>query len=430
MKNILLVLVLSLMMFTFTPVAIAQLNSVQHTSYNSPNYSITVPSGLEESFDKERNTVSFENDNVWIFLTHFALGDLVIEDRDEYLNEVVIPAQKNQCESLTMENDERECTYQLLDAYKTSLHDNNVLVVFDQKDIRYSLESNEEDKIQKCYTDTVIVDTGIWMLVGCIEITNQQATNPFIGLSGGMALNVLRESLNSFEPLDAYSTSFSELIEKYDLKIADFIDFSKTPQYYIDRYENESEYRNWFDRNYEGITVHTAVGFPKDSESQDILKELGYLHTEIIEKEEEREESDSSSELATLKQKIEELNERIESLESTNTKLQNTIDDLKEKLNDEGISTSKTKKEIASFVDESKDPQEYVDRYNNEESYKEWFDENYSDYDSIYEAVGKREPVPDWVKNNVVWWSEGKLSEDDFVNGIEFLVKNGIIKVD
>ena len=43
---------------------------------------------------------------------------------------------------------------------------------------------------------------------------------------------------------------------------------------------------------------------------------------------------------------------------------------------------------IASFVDETKDPQYYVDRYNNEVSYKEWFEKNYPQYDSIYDAVG------------------------------------------
>ena len=48
---------------------------------------------------------------------------------------------------------------------------------------------------------------------------------------------------------------------------------------------------------------------------------------------------------------------------------------------------------IASFVDESKDPQSYVDRYNSEASYKKWFDDNYSEYDSIYQAVGLEEPV-------------------------------------
>jgi len=46
----------------------------------------------------------------------------------------------------------------------------------------------------------------------------------------------------------------------------------------------------------------------------------------------------------------------------------------------------------ASFVDTTKNPQSYVDRYNNESTYKEWFDENYSQYSSIYEAVGLEEP--------------------------------------
>lgn len=46
----------------------------------------------------------------------------------------------------------------------------------------------------------------------------------------------------------------------------------------------------------------------------------------------------------------------------------------------------------APFVDETKDPQSYVDRYNNEASYKKWFDDNYPEYSSIYQAVGLEEP--------------------------------------
>ena len=45
-------------------------------------------------------------------------------------------------------------------------------------------------------------------------------------------------------------------------------------------------------------------------------------------------------------------------------------------------------KEIpASFVDSSKDPKSYVQRYLNEPSYKAWFEENFSDY-TFYEALG------------------------------------------
>ena len=48
---------------------------------------------------------------------------------------------------------------------------------------------------------------------------------------------------------------------------------------------------------------------------------------------------------------------------------------------------------IASFVDPNQDPQSYVDRYNNEPTYKEWFDDNYSEYTSIYQAVGLEEAL-------------------------------------
>ena len=139
---------------------------------------------------------------------------------------------------------------------------------------------------------------------------------------------------------------------------------------------------------------------------------------------------DNSELINSLKNENLELKKEISQLESANKKLQSTIDELEKKLTESGDSTPKIKKEIASFVDKTKDPQDYVDRYKKESSYKEWFDENYPDYDSIYEAVGKRQPVPDWIKNNAIWWSEGKLSEDEFVGGIEYLVKNKIINVD
>jgi len=37
--------------------------------------------------------------------------------------------------------------------------------------------------------------------------------------------------------------------------------------------------------------------------------------------------------------------------------------------------------------------------------------------------------IPDWIRNNAIWWSEGAISEDDFINGIEFLVQKGIVRV-
>ncbi|MCE2506020.1 MAG: hypothetical protein J4F36_06060, partial [Nitrosopumilaceae archaeon] len=47
----------------------------------------------------------------------------------------------------------------------------------------------------------------------------------------------------------------------------------------------------------------------------------------------------------------------------------------------------------APFVDAEVDPQTYVDRYFSDVEYKEWFDTNHSEYDSIYQAVGLDEPL-------------------------------------
>jgi len=97
--------------------------------------------------------------------------------------------------------------------------------------------------------------------------------------------------------------------------IAPFVDESKDPQSYVDRYNSEASYKKWFDDNYsEYSSIYEAVGLEKPLEIP------------------------------------------------------------------------------APFVDESKDPQSYVDRYNSEASYKKWFDDNYSEYSSIYEAVGLEEP--------------------------------------
>jgi hypothetical protein len=37
--------------------------------------------------------------------------------------------------------------------------------------------------------------------------------------------------------------------------------------------------------------------------------------------------------------------------------------------------------------------------------------------------------IPEWVKNNAKWWSEGSISETDYVTSLEYLISNGIIDV-
>jgi len=104
-------------------------------------------------------------------------------------------------------------------------------------------------------------------------------------------------------------------------KIPDFVDPKKGAQYYLDRYNDEPAYKKWFDSNFPDYTIEEAI------------------------------------ELAIP----------------------------------DAFSEPEPEKKIAPFVDPDEDPQYYIDRYNNESTYKAWFDENFPDQ-TIYEAVGVEAP--------------------------------------
>ena len=120
------------------------------------------------------------------------------------------------------------------------------------------------------------------------------------------------------------------------------VDKTKDPQHYIDRYNNESVYKEWFDTNFPEITIYEALGINKPDLNPVIDPEPSI-----------DQERDTEYEL-----------------------------------------------DIAPFVDKTKDPQHYIDRYNNESVYKEWFDKNYSEYDSIYQAVGLTKPTDGDILND------------------------------
>ena len=92
--------------------------------------------------------------------------------------------------------------------------------------------------------------------------------------------------------------------------IPGFPDPTKDPQYYIDRYNNEPKYKEWFDRNFPEDSIYEILGVPGPKKTH-----------------------------------------------------------------------------IPGFPDPTKDPQYYIDRYNNEPKYKEWFDRNFPG-ETIYEIVG------------------------------------------
>ena len=38
-------------------------------------------------------------------------------------------------------------------------------------------------------------------------------------------------------------------------------------------------------------------------------------------------------------------------------------------------------------------------------------------------------PIPDWIKNTARWWADGDVTDDSFIQGLQYLIQNGIIRV-
>lgn len=49
-------------------------------------------------------------------------------------------------------------------------------------------------------------------------------------------------------------------------------------------------------------------------------------------------------------------------------------------------------------------------------------------YESDQKASGDL-GIPKWIRDNAKWWSEGLITDEDYVNGLQYLIKQGILKV-
>jgi len=38
--------------------------------------------------------------------------------------------------------------------------------------------------------------------------------------------------------------------------------------------------------------------------------------------------------------------------------------------------------------------------------------------------------IPTWVKNNSGWWADNRISDNDFISGINYMINQGIIFID
>ncbi|RDJ30885.1 MAG: hypothetical protein DWQ18_05295 [Crenarchaeota archaeon] len=130
--------------------------------------------------------------------------------------------------------------------------------------------------------------------------------------------------------------------------IPGFPAFDKSPQYYIDRYNSDLAFKDWFDSQFTGKNIEDVVGYPN-------------THT-------------------------------------------------------------------PDFPKSDRSPQYYVDWYNSANDFRDWFESQFPG-ETIYTVLGFPNPpaIPDWIRNNAGWWSTGKISDKEFVSSIQYMIDNQII---
>jgi cytochrome c peroxidase len=144
-------------------------------------------------------------------------------------------------------------------------------------------------------------------------------------------------------------------------KVPNFPAPGKDLKYYQDRYDNEPKYKEWFDKNFPGQTIEQVLvpqmgdketkipGFP------DPEKDLQHYLDRYDNEPKYKEWFDKNFPGQTIEQVL------VPQMGDKETK-------------------------IPGFPDPEKDLQHYLDRYDNEPKYKEWFDKNFPGQ-TVREAV-------------------------------------------
>jgi len=198
------------------------------------------------------------------------------------------------------------------------------------------------------------------------------------------------------EPISDSESSFATL----KLKIPNFPSLDKSPQFYIDRYNNEPNYKSWFDSQFPFNSIHDVVSY-----------------------------------------KI----THIDGFPSLDKSPQFYIDRYNNEPDYKSWFDSQFPDASIYNILGYEDPVSIPDWIRNNAEWWaagaitdstfvtgiEFLLENNIIMISNIPPSGNisGDEIPDWIRNNAHWWSQDLISEDEFVNSLKFLIQEGIIVI-
>jgi len=84
--------------------------------------------------------------------------------------------------------------------------------------------------------------------------------------------------------------------------------------------------------------------------------------------------------------------------------------------------------ELGEWIVHQQPPPDFVTIKVKGDSYQLGFDCS-KQPDIVEQIVEKKSKLPEWVRNVFIWYGDGIVSEDEIINALQFLIKEGIIKI-
>ena len=179
---------------------------------------------------------------------------------------------------------------------------NNEFVLLTQATINYDNTFEKSIVIEDRFTQN-----GVYNATGFILNMTQGITTEFILSSNESELytehtvekteDETKDNLQHSPQKTQVNTQVEKIINR------DFVDSSKDPSYYVQRYYSEPTYKSWFDRNYPGQTIEETVGYTDNVEKikstvQDIMEKEIIPQAQASSIVESHQENIDSSEIA------------------------------------------------------------------------------------------------------------------------------------
>ncbi len=184
------------------------------------------------------------------------------------------------------------------------------------------------------------------------------------------------------------------------LQILDFPSLDKSPQYYIDRYNAESDYKSWFDSQFPTNSIDDVVGyktthvanFPSLDKSPQYYIDRYNAESDYKSWFDSQFPNSSIYNILGYEDPV-----MMPSWIKTDAELWATGD----------IATSDFTAGIEFMLDN-----------------------NIIMISDVSAKTSSDNEIPSWVRNTAHWWSQDLISEDEFVNSLKFLLQEGLIVID